>query len=147
MQGAPRVLHLRVALPPSEENAPAQRIYLAPSEVRQEGPARVMLGRYGAAQSSIPAPSEMNYLAVRLKADERWRYTPPAGHDVAWLAVNAGRLEVQEIFAAGELVIFAESNQAIDVVAEEESSFVLDVGGWLATLPFGSLAATNFIKI
>jgi redox-sensitive bicupin YhaK (pirin superfamily) len=56
---------LWVALPASEENAPAQSLYLAPSQVPQEGPARVLLGRYGAAQGAIPAPASMNYLAVR----------------------------------------------------------------------------------
>ncbi|MFZ6676185.1 pirin family protein [Undibacterium sp. Xuan67W] len=116
---------LWVALPPNEENAPAQSLYLSPSEVPQEGQVRVMLGRYGAAQSLIPAPSDMTYLAVRLKSGERWSYTPPAGHTVAWLAVNAGQINAFEPISAGELVIFKESGQSIDVIANEESSFVL----------------------
>lgn len=120
-----RGFQLWVALPPSEENAPAQSIYLTPSEVPQDGPVRVMLGRHGTAQSLIPAPSDMSYLAVHLKAGERWRYTPPAGHDVAWFAVNTGALDVPETVGAGELVIFSESDQAIDFVAREDSSFVL----------------------
>lgn len=124
-EGLVRGFQLWVALPPSEENAPAQSIYLAPSEVPQEGPVRVMLGRYGKAQSLIPAPSDMNYLAVHLKAGERWRYTPPAGHNVAWFAVNAGQLDVHETVDTGELVIFEESDQVIDFVAKEDSSFVL----------------------
>jgi redox-sensitive bicupin YhaK (pirin superfamily) len=116
---------LWVALPASHENAPAQSLYLAPSQIPQEGPARVLLGRYGAAQSAIAAPSEMNYLAVRLKDGERWRYTPPAGHNVAWLAVNAGRLDVGGLVNAGELAVFEESGQAIDFVAHGDTSFVL----------------------
>ena len=120
-----RGFQLWVALPPSEENAPAQSIYLAPSEVPQDGPARVMLGRYGTAQSLIPAPSDMTYLAVRLKAGERWRYSPAADHTLAWLAVNTGQLDVHTTVTAGELVIFKESNQAIDVLAQVETSFVL----------------------
>ncbi|ROZ74988.1 pirin family protein [Ramlibacter sp. WS9] len=121
MQG----FQLWVALPASQENAPAESLYLAPSEVPQEGPARVLLGRYGEAKSPIPAPSNMNYLAVRLNDGERWRYTPPAGHDVAWLAVNAGRLEVDGPVVAGELAVFEESGQAIDFVAHGSTSFVL----------------------
>jgi redox-sensitive bicupin YhaK (pirin superfamily) len=81
---------LWVALPASEENAPAESLYLSPEQLPQEGPARVLLGRYGAAQSLIPAPADMNYLAVTLKDGERWRYTPPEGHTVGWVAVNAG---------------------------------------------------------
>ncbi|PLC04883.1 hypothetical protein CY658_13810 [Variovorax sp. RO1] len=120
---------LWVALPAAEENAPAQSIYLAPSQVPQEGPARVLLGRYGAAQSPIPAPSPMNYLAVQLKDGERWRYTPPAGHTVGWVAVNAGRLDAGdgtgEPIGTGELAVFEESDAALDVVAQGDTAFVL----------------------
>lgn len=116
---------LWVALPASEENALAESIYLAPSDVPQEGPARVLLGRYGAAQSPIPAPADMNYLAVRLKDRQHWRYTPPAGHSVAWLAVNGGQLEANEMIGTGELAVFEESEQPIDFVAEGDTSFVI----------------------
>ncbi|RST53921.1 pirin family protein [Variovorax sp. MHTC-1] len=116
---------LWVALPAAEENAPAQSLYLAPSQVPQDGPARVLLGRYGEAQSAIPAPASINYLAVRLKDGERWRYTPPAGHTVAWVAVNAGRLDAGGPVDAGELAIFEESGAAIDFVAHGDTAFVL----------------------
>jgi redox-sensitive bicupin YhaK (pirin superfamily) len=119
---------LWVALPASEENAPAHSIYLAPSQVPSEGPARVLLGRYGAAQSPIPAPAPMNYLAVQLKDGENWRYTPPAGHTVGWVAVSAGRLGAGtggEPVGTGELAVFEESGAAIDFVARGDTSFVL----------------------
>lgn len=116
---------LWVALPVSHENAPAESLYLAPSQIPQAGPARVLLGRYGAAQSTIAAPSDMNYLVVRLKDGERWRYTPPTGHNVAWLAVNAGRLDVGGPVNTGELAVFEESDQPIDFVAHGDTSFVL----------------------
>jgi redox-sensitive bicupin YhaK (pirin superfamily) len=119
---------LWVALPASEENAPAQSIYLAPSQVPTEGPARVLLGRHGAAQSPIPAPAPINYLAVQLKDGEQWRYTPPAGHTVGWVAVSAGRLgagSTGEPIATGELAVFEESGAAIDFVGHGDTSFVL----------------------
>jgi redox-sensitive bicupin YhaK (pirin superfamily) len=116
---------LWVALPASEENAPAQSVYLAPSQVPQEGPARVLLGRHGAAQSPIAAAASMNYLAVRLKDGEHWRYMPPAGHDVAWVAVNAGRLDAGGTVETGELAVFEESAEAIDFVAHGDTAFVL----------------------
>lgn len=43
---------LWIALPAAEENTPAQSIYLAPSDVPQEGPTRALRGRYGEAQST-----------------------------------------------------------------------------------------------
>lgn len=124
-----RGFQLWVALPASEENAPAQSMYLAPSQVPTEGPARVLLGRYGSAQSPIPAPSPMNYLAVKLKDGERWSYVPPAGHTVGWVAVNEGGLESGDNrggpIGAGELAVFEESGAAIDFVAHGDTSFVL----------------------
>jgi redox-sensitive bicupin YhaK (pirin superfamily) len=116
---------LWVALPAAEENAPAQSLYLAPSQVPQEGPARVLLGRYGAAQSAIAAPAPINYLAVRLTDGAHWRYTPPAGHTVAWVAVNAGRLDAGGSVDTGELAVFEESGEAIDFVAHGDTAFVL----------------------
>ena len=121
MQG----FQLWVALPPSLENAPAMSTYLAPSQVPQSGPARVLLGRYGEAQSLIEAPSDMNYLAVNLKEGERWRYTPPSGHNVAWLAVSTGRLDAGGQINAGELAMFEESEHHIDFLAQGDCSFVL----------------------
>jgi redox-sensitive bicupin YhaK (pirin superfamily) len=130
-----RGFQLWVALPASEENAPAQSLYLAPSQVPREGPARVLLGRHGAAQSAIPAPAPINYLGVQLKDGERWRYVPPAGHTVGWVAVNEGGLDTGDAgdggdsrggpIGSGELAVFEESQEAIDVVARGDTSFVL----------------------
>lgn len=116
---------LWVALPAAQENAPAYSQYLAPSEVPRVGPARVLMGGYGAAQSAIKAPSSMAYLAVTLRQGERWRYTPPAGHTVAWVAVASGQLMAGEAISAGELVSFTPSETAIDFVAQADTRFVL----------------------
>lgn len=119
---------LWIALPPAEENAPAQSLYFAPSQIPQEGPARVLLGRYGTAKSAISAPASLNYLAVNLKDSERWRYTPPAGHTVGWVAVDAGRLDAGDSTGpidTGELAVFTQSDDAIDFVAHGETAFVL----------------------
>jgi redox-sensitive bicupin YhaK (pirin superfamily) len=116
---------LWIALPPAEENAPPESIYLAPELVPQVGPARVLLGRHESAQSPLPAPADMTYLAVRLKDGERWRYAPPAGHTVGWLAINAGRLDVGEQIATGELAVFEASTAPIDFVAHGDTSFIL----------------------
>ncbi|MDV2453250.1 pirin family protein [Xanthomonas hortorum] len=120
-----RGFQLWVALPPAEENAPAQSMYLPPDRLPVEGPATVLLGRYGSARSPIPIRAEMTYLAVRLKDGERWRYTPPAGHSVAWLALIDGGLDVGQNIDAGELVVFEESEQAIQMLAKGDTAFVL----------------------
>jgi redox-sensitive bicupin YhaK (pirin superfamily) len=120
-----RGFQLWIALPASEENTPAQSMYLAPSDVPQAESARVLLGRYGEAQSPIKAPAQMTYLSVSLRKGERWRFTPPDGQTVAWIAVNGGQLSVREPVDSGELVIFEESQQAIDFVAQSDATFVL----------------------
>src|SRR5260221_547442 len=69
-----RAFQLWVALPPPEENSPAESRYISPDEVEREGPARVILGRYGRAGTAIRAPAGINYLHVRLEDGQRWRY-------------------------------------------------------------------------
>jgi len=120
-----RVFQLWVALPPSEENSTAESQYVRPESVQQDGPARVILGAYGDARSVIRAPAGMNYLHVRLADGERWTYTPPEGHTVAWLAVDTGALHAARPIRAGQLAIFEESNDAIDLEAVGDTSFVL----------------------
>ncbi|SHM67825.1 Redox-sensitive bicupin YhaK, pirin superfamily [Pseudomonas asturiensis] len=116
---------LWVALPAAQENGPAVSVYLDSSKIPEQGPARVLLGEYGTAKSRIPAPDGMNYLAVNLKDGEHWRYTPPAGHTAGWLAFNTGHLDANGPIQAGELAIFEESDRAIDLVAQGDTSFVL----------------------
>jgi redox-sensitive bicupin YhaK (pirin superfamily) len=62
-----RFYHLWVALPASEENTPPESQYIGPDAVQQDGPVRVILGRFGRAASSIRAPEGINYFHVRLK--------------------------------------------------------------------------------
>jgi redox-sensitive bicupin YhaK (pirin superfamily) len=127
--GRVRGFQLWVALPPELENEPAQSHYLAPDDVPLAGPARVLLGSYGGAQSPIAPPSAMNYLAVKLKDGERWRYEPPAGHTIAWIALSRGSLQQAAGAASGlktgELVVFESSQQAIEVQAQGDTEFVL----------------------
>ncbi|PTT84195.1 hypothetical protein DBR42_15240, partial [Pelomonas sp. HMWF004] len=120
-----RGFQLWVALPAALENTPAESLYLAPSQVPQQGPARVLLGQLGDARSAIEAPAAMTYLSVQLKAGEAWRFTPPEGQTVAWMAVDAGELMAGEGVAAGELVVFEESQHPIEFVARSDASFVL----------------------
>src|SRR5258706_2651015 len=120
-----RLFQLWVALPPAEENAAPESQYIAPEDVQQEGPVRVILGRYGDAVSAIRAPEGINYLHVRLSDGQRWRYAPPAGHTVAWLAVDEGGLWAPAPIRAGQLAVFEESNGAIELIANGDTSFVL----------------------
>ena len=67
----------------------------------------------------------MNYLAVHLRDGETWRYDPPAGHSVAWVAVSGGQLQSAALLQAGDLAVYDTSGQAIDCRAVGDTEFVL----------------------
>jgi redox-sensitive bicupin YhaK (pirin superfamily) len=120
-----RAFQLWIALPESDENAPPESQYIEPDAVQAAGPARVILGHYGRASSPIRAPAGINYLHVRLSAGQRWKYVPPRGHTVAWLAVDRGNLSSTERIDAGEIAVFDDSDGAIELQAYGETEFVL----------------------
>jgi redox-sensitive bicupin YhaK (pirin superfamily) len=138
--GRSRGFQLWLALPPDQELGPVESIYQKPQDVHAKGPATVLLGTLGEVSSPLMAPSSINYLAVRLKAGETWRYEPPADHAVCWVALASGRLAVPESVEAGELVSFDPSNRRIDFRAEADTEFVL---GSAASHPY-ELALGNY---
>jgi redox-sensitive bicupin YhaK (pirin superfamily) len=123
--GRTRGFQLWIALPPELELGPSESVYLAPEVILHNGPARVLLGSYGTATSSIKVPSPMNYLAVRLKAGERWTYQPPADHSAIWTAVGMGSVLVPDELQKGDLVAFRPSSAAIEFQAQSDAEFVL----------------------
>jgi len=123
--GRTRGFQLWIALPPELELGPTVSIYQAPEDVPQHGPARVLLGSYGSALSATVSPSPINYLAVRLKAGERWRYEPPRGHTVLWAAMASGILSAPDELRHGDLAAFEASSEAVDFVALTDTEFVL----------------------
>jgi redox-sensitive bicupin YhaK (pirin superfamily) len=123
--GLTRGFQLWIALPPELELGPTLSIYQAPEEVPEDGPARVLLGTYGAASSAIVSPSPINYLAIRLKAGERWRYEPPSGHTVLWTAVASGTVSVPDELGHGDLAAFEPSSEAVEFEARTDTEFVL----------------------
>jgi redox-sensitive bicupin YhaK (pirin superfamily) len=120
-----RAFQLWVALPPSEENAPPESQYIPADEVQEDGPVRVILGQFGQARSRIRAPAGINYFHVRLRDGQHWRYAPPEGHHVAWLAVDEGTLWSRDPISVGQIAVFEESGGAIEVQADGDASFVL----------------------
>jgi redox-sensitive bicupin YhaK (pirin superfamily) len=123
--GRVRGFQLWVALPPELELGVSQSIYQDARDIPVVGPARVLLGSHEGATSPIPTPSPMTYLAVKLKAGERWRYRPPAGHTVLWIALGAGAVSAPDRLEAGELVVYEPSTQAVEFVAETDAEFML----------------------
>jgi redox-sensitive bicupin YhaK (pirin superfamily) len=132
--GAPvnteRVLgfQLWVAMPPELELATAYSLYLEPESVPQAGPARVLLGEHEGQRSAIPAPSDMTYLAVHLKAGESWTFVPSAAQPVAWITMGEGTLSAPARLTTGDLAVFDDSGSPITFVAETDVVFMLGSG-------------------
>jgi len=123
--GRTRGFQLWIALPPELELGPTVSICQGPEDVKEDGPARVLLGNYSAVSSVIASPSPINYLALHLKAGERWRYQPPAGHTVLWVAVASGTVSVPDELLRGDLAAFEPSTEAVEFEARTDAEFVL----------------------
>jgi redox-sensitive bicupin YhaK (pirin superfamily) len=65
-----------------------------------------MIGDYAGAKSPARSPAGITYLLVTLDPGERWTFTPPEGHAVAFLSVANGNLTAGETVEAGELAAF-----------------------------------------
>ena len=123
-----RAFQLWMGLAPSPQSSAAKSRHLAPHEVQEEGPVRVILGQFGRARSALAlvAP-DINYFHVRLRDGEHWRYVAPERHNVTWLAVDRGGVRLRE----GERVyweqigLFGDSRGVIELQADGETSFVL----------------------
>ncbi len=124
MPGRLRGFQLWVALPEHLENTPGTSHYVMPDEVPDAGAARVILGSHAGLESPIDAPP-MTYLAVTLSRGERWSYQPPAGHDIAWLAVSIGILDAPAPIGPGELAVFEQGETPIEVAAQDRTEFVI----------------------
>jgi len=62
---------------------------------------------------------------VLLKAGERWRYEPPAGHTVLWTAIASGIVSVPGELKHGDLAAFESSGEAVEFAALTDAEFVL----------------------
>jgi len=120
-----RGYQLWVALPASLELQPAFSQYLDPETIESDGRVRVLLGSHGKQRSPIADVSRLAYLHVRLQDGEAWRYQPPVDHDVAWLAVNDGKLHVAGTVVARQMAVFEEGDGVLEFRAEGSTEFVL----------------------
>ncbi|RAU47932.1 MULTISPECIES: pirin family protein [unclassified Pseudomonas] len=80
----------------------------------------------GSVSSAIETPSPMNFLAVKLKAGDRWTYVSPSGHTVLWVSpVEGGLLANDEKLHPEELVAFERSSQSVHFEALTDTQFIL----------------------
>jgi len=125
----PRVqgFQLWLALPPEFEDGEPQSQYLEAKAMPSAGPAVVIVGRHGDAQSPVLGPAGINYLLVTLRPGESWTYRPPTGHTVAWLAAAQGELDAGASVSAGEMAVFEQGERPIALAnrGNDDAVFVL----------------------
>ena len=120
-----RGFQLWVALPPHLELGESVSIYQGKEDIPQVGPAKVLLGSYAGQSNAIESPSPITYLAVSLRAGERWRYDPAPGHEMLWAALGKGRVTLPDTVVGGDMILFEPGEGSVDFVAEEDSEFVI----------------------
>jgi redox-sensitive bicupin YhaK (pirin superfamily) len=123
-----RMFQLWISLPALPQSSPAASEDITPQEVEQEGPVRVILGQFGRARSPLrSAPAGINCLRVTLGHGQRWHYRAPDGHNVTWLAVDRGGLQLQdgERVYREQLAVFGDSGGVIEAQADGDTSFML----------------------
>ena len=123
-----RVFHLWIAQLEAQGEFAAVSEYIAPDEVEEDGPVRVLLGEFGQARSRVRhASADVNCFHVRLKDRQQFRYAAPDGHNVTWLAVDRGSLQLQggERVLWEQIALFGDFGGVIEVQADGATSFVL----------------------
>ncbi|MES0209372.1 pirin family protein [Mesorhizobium sp. M0028] len=119
---------LWLALPADLELADAESQYLEAASIPEVGPARLIIGRYDGQQSPVRAQAGVNYLIVTLKPGESWRYETPAGQTAGWLAVSSGEVMLDAPASVGEMIIFDDSDRAIEMRSTGEVDAKLVIG-------------------
>lgn len=123
--GPMRGYQLWLSLPPELELASPQSRYLDPADIVANGAVRVIIGNYAARSSPLQLPFPITYLHVRLKDGEHWKYQPAAEHDVAFIALNAGRIHTAGTILEREIAVFADGQEPIEMIAEGATEFVI----------------------
>ena len=123
--GPVRGYQLWLALPPALELAAPQSRYLDPADIETHDGVRVIIGSYAGRSSALQLPFPITYLHVRLSDGEHWTYQPGAEHDVAFVALNRGKIKTAGTLLEREIAAFANGNAPIELVAEGETEFVI----------------------
>ena len=124
---SPRIkgFQLWIALPQELENGPVDSQYIEAHNMPISGPATIILGEYDGVKSPVRSPEGINYLLVKLEPGQSWTYTPPNGHDVAWLAVSHGAVNSSKPVESGEMAILEGSGPVVLNGCSHGATFVI----------------------
>lgn len=120
-----RGMQLWLALPKELENSKPVSLYIDPDEIKNAGPARVIIGEYEGVASPLPAILPMTYLHIQLAHGEEWTFAKPQDHDLLWLGVDEGSLKVTGETLQNEVAVFDGSTDTLTVKAVGQTNLVL----------------------
>ena len=123
-----RAFHLWIARHAPRHGSAGTSEAVGSDDVEEDGPVRVLLGRFGRARSRLgQAPADVNCFHVRLTDGQYFRYAAPAGHDVTVLTVDRGGLQLPagERILWEQIALFGPHSASVEVQADGETSFLL----------------------
>jgi redox-sensitive bicupin YhaK (pirin superfamily) len=123
-----RVFQAGISLSGNQQTVPAVSDDAGADDTQEPAPIRVILGQFGRTQSRLGSfAADINLFHVSLKDGEVWRYCAPEGHNVTWLAVERGGLELSEGRRVywEQIGVFDEAAGLIEVQADGDTSFLL----------------------
>ena len=125
LAGRLRGFQLWLALPAQLENAAPESLYIEAEQIPKVGPARVIIGEYQGLTGPLHQVSPMTYLHIQLNDGEIWTYDPPADHDVLWIAINEGSINVSGEILSKEIAIFDSRSSPLTIQANGAVNFML----------------------
>lgn len=125
VEGRVAGFQLWLAMPLELELAQYESRYIEADEIESDGPARVLLGRVGTAAGKVASNLPITLLSVKIAAGEIWRFTPPRGQNVLWIALASGTLSAPDRILAGEMVVFDRSENGVTFEAKADTHFIL----------------------
>lgn len=120
-----RGFQLWLALPAALENTAPESLYIERDQIPTVGAARVIVGEYQGVKSPLPQISPITYLHVHLEDGESWTFNPPLHHDVLWVAINEGSIEVANQKLSNEFAIIHTNVLPLTIKAHGTANFVL----------------------
>jgi len=120
-----RGYQLWLALPNALENSEPESIYVESANIPKVGAVRVIIGEYQGVTSPLPQISPITYLHVQLADGEYWTFEPPKDHDVLWVAIDEGRIQVSGEMLSNEIAIFDSQSLPFTIQAQGVVNFML----------------------
>ncbi|ASK89700.1 pirin family protein [Sphingorhabdus sp. SMR4y] len=120
-----RGMQLWLTLPQELENSDPVSLYIDPDEIKRAGPARVIIGEYEGVASPLPAILPMTYLHIQLDDGEEWTFTKPHDHDLLWLGIDEGSLQVADETLHNEVAVFDGNTDNLTMKAVGQTNLVL----------------------